>query len=174
VSHTSAAGNYSLWIVPGGEAYDRLSRIIYGLGALNGAPDFCPHVTLLGRLAGPPRELASQAQRVAATLRPFMIRLEKIDFRDEYFRSLFVHAVLNEPLRNAHEAACQAMARRREPPFMPHLSLLYGNFQRCFKEEVIAELGPRLETRFKVRSLHLYRTQGDPRRWRRLASFGLK
>jgi len=174
VSQTPAGERYSLWIVPGGDVYDCLSGVVHGLSAWNGAPDFPPHVTLLGRLVGPPRELACQAASVAATLHPFVIHLEEIDFRDEYFRCLFVHAVLNEPLRKAHQAACRAFGRGREPRFMPHLSLLYGNFQRCFKEEVIAEMGPRLDIRFKVRSLHLYRTHGDPRGWRRVASFGLK
>jgi hypothetical protein len=57
---------------------------------------------------------------------------------------------------------------------MPHLSLLYGNFPRSLKKEMRAEIGPRLDVQFKVRSLYLYRTDGDPRPWRRVASFGLK
>jgi 2'-5' RNA ligase len=85
---------------------------------------------------------------------------------------LFVHAALVEPLRKAHQAACQAFGHRREPPFMPHLSLLYGNFPRGLKEEMVTEMGPRLDVQFKVRRLHLYRTHGEPRLWRRVASFG--
>jgi len=110
---------------------------------------------------------------VAAALRPFAIRLEKIDFFDEYFRCLFVRAAPTEPLRNAHQAARQALGHGREPDFMPHLSLLYGNFPRSLKEGVIADMGPRLDVQFKVRSLQLYRTQGEPHLWRRVASFGL-
>ena len=56
---------------------------------------------------------------------------------------------------------------------MPHLSLLYGNFPQSLKEEMIAEMGPRLDVQFKVRSLHLYRTHGEPRHWRQVARFGL-
>jgi 2'-5' RNA ligase len=143
------------------------------LSARYGAPEFPPHVTLLGSCVGPRRELIRQSARVAAALRPFAIRLEAIDFRDEYFRCLFVHAALTEPLRKAHQAACQAFGRRREPAFMPHLSLLYGNFSRGPKEDVIRELGSRLDVQFKVRSLYLYRTPGEPRQWRQVASFGL-
>jgi 2'-5' RNA ligase len=110
---------------------------------------------------------------VAAALRPFRISLEDLDSRDEYFRCLFVHAALTQPLRRAHQAVCQAFGHPREPAFMPHLSLLYGNFPRSLKEEVMAELGPRLDVQFKVRTLHLYRTHGEPRQWRQVASFGL-
>ena len=123
---------------------------------------------------GQRRDLIRLSAGVAATMRPFTIRLEEIDFRDEYFRCLFVHAALAQPLRKAHQAACQAFGHIHEPAFMPHLSLLYGNFPHSLKQAVMAELGLRLDVQFKVRSLHLYRTHGEPRYWRRVASFGLK
>jgi 2'-5' RNA ligase len=159
--------------MPGGEVCDRLTLILHRLSARLDAPEFPPHVTLLGRCVGERRDLVRQSAQVAAPLRPFAIRLEAIDFRDEYFRSLFVHAALTEPLRRAHQAACQAFGRSRKPAFMPHLSLLYGNFPRSLKEELIAEVGPRLDIQFKVRSLHLFRTHGEPRLWRQVARFGL-
>jgi len=174
VIQSSAGERYSLWFMPKGDVCDRLSRVINQLSVRFAAPEFSPHVTLLGGCVGPRREVIRQSARVAAALRPFTIRLEEIDFRGEYFRCLFVHAALVEPLRKAHQAACQAFGHDREPPFMPHLSLLYGDFPRSFKEGVMAEMGPRLDVQFKVRSLHLYRTHGEPRRWRRVARFGLE
>jgi hypothetical protein len=42
------------------------------------------------------------------------------------------------------------------------------------KEGIMAEMGRQLDVQFKVRSLHLYRTDGEPRPWQRVASFGLK
>lgn len=152
---------------------DRLSKIIRQLSSRFGAPVFLPHVTLLGSLTGSRRDLIRRCSQVAAGIRPFRIRLEEIDFRDEYFRCLFVHAALTPPLRAAHQAACRAFGRRHEPAFMPHLSLLYGDFPRGRKSDIIAEIGPRLDVEFKVRSLHLYQTQGAPLRWRKVARFGL-
>jgi hypothetical protein len=88
--------------MPTGDVCDRLSRAIHQLGVRYAAPEFPPHVTLLGHCVGPRRELMGQAARVAASLRPFTLRLENIDFRDEYFRCLFVHAALVEPLGVPH------------------------------------------------------------------------
>ena len=173
MSQKLAGEKYSLWIVPTGDVCDHLSLILHRLNARYGSPEFSPHVTLLGRCVGPRGELIRQSARVAAALRPFVLRLEKIDFLDAYFRCLFVRAALTDPLKRAHQSACQAFGHVREPAFMPHLSLLYGNFPRSLKEEVIAEIGLRLDLQFKVRSLHLYRTHGEPRHWRRVASFGL-
>ena len=159
--------------MPTGDVCERLSRIIQQLSARYAAPEFPPHVTLLGRCVGPRRELICQSARLAASLRPFTIRLDEIAFLDEYFRCLFVCTAPTEPLRKAHQAARQGFGHDRDPPFMPHLSLLYGDFPRSLKEGVIREMGPRLDVQFKVRSLHLYRTHGEPRHWRRVASFGL-
>ena len=169
-----AGGKYSLWFMPKGEECDRLSRILHRLSSRYGAPEFSPHVTLLGGCVGPRRELIRQSACAAASLRPLAIRLEEIEFLNEYFRCLFVRVALTEPLRKAHLTARQAFGRKREPAFLPHLSLLYGNYPRSLKEGVIAEMGPRLDLQFKVRSLHLYRTHGEPRHWQRVASFGLE
>ena len=174
VSQSPARESYSLWFMPRGDVCARLSRVLQQLSARYGAPEFPPHVTLLGGCVGSRRELIRITARVAADLRPFALRLEEIDFLDQYFRCLFVHAALTEPLRKAHQAARQAFGHRREPAFMPHLSLLYGNFPRSLKEEVMTEMGPRLDVQFKVRSLYLYHTHGEPRHWRRVASLGLE
>jgi 2'-5' RNA ligase len=160
--------------MPRGDVCDRLSLILNRLSARYDAPEFSPHVTLLGGCVGQSSELICKSARVASGLRPFTLRLEEIDFLDEYFRCLFVRAALTEPLRKARQAARQAFGHSHEPVFMPHLSLLYGNFPRTLKEGVMAEMGLGLDVQFKVRSLHLYRTHGEPRLWRRVASFGLE
>ena len=159
--------------MPRGDVYDRLSRIIQRLSDRYGAPQFPPHVTLLGGCVGARRDVIGKSARLAAAVRPLVLRLEEIGFLDEYLRCLFVHVALTLPLRKAHRAARQAFGRERKPAFMPHLSLLYGNFPRSVKEEIAAEMGPRLDVQFKVRSLDLWKGHDDPRNWRRVASCGL-
>jgi len=173
MSQPPAGEKHSLWLMPRGDVYDRLSRVLKQLSARYEAPEFSPHVTLLGGCVGPRRALIEKSERLASALRPFMIRLQEIDFLDEYYRCLFVRAGLTEPLRKAYFAASREFGQSHPPAFMPHLSLLYGDFSRDLKQGVKAEIGPRFDVQFKVRSLHLYRTHGDPRLWRRVASFGL-
>jgi len=160
--------------MPTGEVCNHLAGIIQRLSARLGAPQFSPHVTLLGGCVGARGEMIARSARVAAALRPFTLRLEQIGYLDEYFRCLFVYVALTEPLRRAHQAARLAFDQQRAPAFLPHLSLLYGNFPRSRKEELMAELGPRLEMHFKARSLHVWQGHGDPRHWRRVARFGLE
>ncbi len=165
---------YSLWLMPRGDVHEQLARVLHGLAAQCGAPEFPPHVTLLGSIVGERREVVRKSAELATLLHPFTIRLGKIDYLDAYFRCLFVRAAATAPLREAHRSARTLLERPREPAFMPHLSLLYGNFTPSFKEGLIAKLGPRMDLEFKVRSLGLYSTDGEPRRWRQVATFGLK
>ncbi len=169
------AGNkYSLLLIPGGDAFDRLTAIIRRLSARHGGPDFPPHVTLLGGRGGSLEKLVAKAARVAATMHPLALQLVEIGFLDEYFRCLFAHVALTGPLRKAHDVALEAFDAQNEPAFMPHLSLLYGDYPQSLKEKIVAEIGPRLDFHFKVRVLHLWLAHGHPRHWRRVASFPLK
>jgi len=165
---------HSIWLVPAGDVYARLADTIEQLGAAYAAPKFPPHVTLLGALTGDRRGLIAACGRVAAVTRPFTIRLRQVDFTDMYFRCLFVRAALSLPLQTAYRAARREFSGRQERRFMPHLSLLYGRFPRTLKEQLVAELQSDFDLEFKVRALQLYRTQGEPRCWRRIATFGLE
>jgi 2'-5' RNA ligase len=127
----------------------------------------------LGSIPSRRSEMVERSARVAEALHPFVIRLGPIDFLDEYFRCLFVRTLLSEPQRRAYQAACRVFGCLHKKKFMPHLSLLYGNFTPDVKREIIAEIGPRLDVQFRARSVDLYRTHGEPRNWRRIASFNL-
>jgi 2'-5' RNA ligase len=157
--------------MPDGEVCERLKLILRRLSARHEAPQFPPHVTVLGSCLGERDQMIRQASLVAATLRPFSIHLGEIGFRDEYFRGLFVHAGPLKPLREAHEAVCRGFGRTPDPDFMPHLSLLYGNYPLELKRDIISSLGDGLEFHFDVRSLHLYHTHGPVEDWRRVDSF---
>jgi 2'-5' RNA ligase len=169
-----AVERYSLWLMPAGGVRERLARAIQELSVQYGAPEFPPHVTLLGGIVGPRREVRRKAASLAALLPAFIIRLGEIDCLDQYFRCLFVRAAPSQPLLKAHRLACQVFGHRREPQFMPHLSLLYGDFSRSLKDKTIAAMGQRLDLQFKVQSLHLYSTRREPSRWWQVARLGLK
>src|ERR1035438_3335018 len=101
MTQPSAGQKYSLWLMPEGNVRDRITLILHQLSVRHEAPEFPPHVTLLGSCIGKRDEMMRQSSLVAGALGPFTIRLAKIDFRDEYFRCLFVHAGPEKPLTDA-------------------------------------------------------------------------
>jgi len=151
-----------------------LAGTILDLSREYAAPAFEPHVTLEGGIVGPAREVASKMADLARRIPPFPVRLTEVDCFDEYFRCLFVRVATTHPIMRANKDARAVFRLEKQPPFMPHLSLLYGNLPSSVKERTVASLGRRFELEFKVSGLHLYLTRGEPTAWRRVGRFGLK
>jgi 2'-5' RNA ligase len=167
------ASSYSLWLMPTGEVRRRLAGTIHDLSREYAAPAFEPHVTLAGGIVGSAREVAAKMRDLARQIPPFTVRLTEVDFLDEYFRCLFVRVATTHPIMEANKAAREVFHLEKQPTFMPHLSLLYGDLPSNVKGRIIASLGRRYDPEFKARSLHLYLIKGAPQAWRRVARFRL-
>jgi hypothetical protein len=55
----------------------------------------------------------------------------------------------------AHQKARTLFSSNREPEFVPHLSLMYGNFSWEIKEKIIAEIGKDFYIRFEVKDMYV-------------------
>ena len=168
------ARGVSLWLMPEGEACERLHGVIAGLARRFSTPAFPPHLTLLPGIAGRPEDdLLTASRRLAGALRPPEIRLSAVEGREEPFRCLFARAVRDEPLRAAHAAAARAFGREPDPAFLPHLSLVYGALPAATKRQVAAEVTPLVGGAFAARRLHVWRTDGPVGEWREIGAFDL-
>lgn len=168
------AKGYSLWLMPSGDVYNRLAKTISQLSREYSAPNFEPHVTLIGSLIGSREEILTKTAKVASLIQPYEIRLTEVSYLDEYFRSLFVKVEETRDVLNANLRAREIFKRQEDPRYMPHLSLMYGNFSRRIKEGIIAEIGKECAMSFKARSIHLFSTSGEPKDWYRVKEFIMK
>ena len=167
---TKAKG-YSIWLIPAGGVYQKLSEIISQLSEKYSAPNFEPHITLLGNLIGPEEDLISKTLKLTAQLKPFKINLKKADYLDEYFKCLFIRAEKTKELIRANNIAREAFNFKPDPEYMPHLSLMYGDLSSKTKEEILADLGKEFDLSFEVRSIHLFSTTGEVKDWYRIKEF---
>lgn len=168
--------HYALWLLPPPPERARLRELIRTLAQQHGTPVFEPHVTLLGGIDdAQPTALAATAA-LARRIAPLRIRLGEIGQRDSYFQCLFVHAIPDAALLQAHRLAREAFARREDAEFLPHLSLVYGILDQPQKAAIVAQLGGRLDGEFLVEELALigYRKDDQPRGWRPVATFTLR
>lgn len=156
---------FSLWLQPTGQTYDRLAGIIKQLGAQYHAPVFEPHITLLGGLTGSEDTLITRTTQLAKLLKPNAIKLTTLDYLDEYFRCLFANVEKSAWLIDANLKARKIFHRKDVPAFMPHLSLLYGNFPPAIKQRISIEIGSSFNFSFQVTSVQLWSTAGEPKAW---------
>jgi 2'-5' RNA ligase len=161
---------FSLWIVPQGEARRRLAALIAELARRFGGPVFDPHVTLLAGLPGPAANVIARAEDVMRGAKTFPIRFAGPEKGDGYFRCLYVRVEPSPPLLALHAAARDAFGRTEEPPFFPHLSLMYGAPP---PPVVIEEVRLAVPDGFEARTVDLYSTEGEVECWRRVRRFRL-
>ena len=145
----------SVWIRPTGAAMDRLQEAIRYLHSRVGGPPVKAHVSLLGGLDLPPEDAQARLRGLVSRLKPFEIRLGRIEWRPEYYRCLFVAVEPSEQLLAAHVAAHEAFERPLPDTFEPHVSLLYGDIEESLKKQLASELGGAVETEFIAAAVDL-------------------
>ncbi len=173
IRFSKSAHEHSIWFMPSGDTYRQLSAMISHLSNEYGSPTFEPHVTLLGGLVDTEEELVSKTLQLAALSRPFTVELSQVEYQDEFYRALFFRVKETAPLLQANHTARVVFDRLGDPVFMPHLSLMYGEFPPMLKEEIIARLGRQPECRFQVAAFHLVSTAGDTKEWYRVRDFAI-
>jgi len=164
---------FALWLIPDEPVFSFLAREISRLSRLYSTPRFDPHITLLGGILLPEEETQAKASLLADRIKPFKIELGEIGYLDEYFRCLFVEVVPNNPLLKAYEAACTVFGRQNEPPFMPHISLMYGKFPVRTRKDLAAQVGWISGLASDIRRLLVYRVSGPTEEWKPVKEFGL-
>jgi 2'-5' RNA ligase len=166
--------HYSIWLMPSGKINDELSGMVSQLSHQFATPVFPPHVTLIGNLDGSEIELISQTQQLASLLESFWVNLTVVDYLDEYFRCLFLRAEETLALLEANRQARIIFHREQDPKYLPHLSLMYGNFAGEIKTKIVASIGREFNQLISVSHLHLFSTTDQPKNWYRVQTFELQ
>jgi 2'-5' RNA ligase len=164
---------YSLWLMPSGEIYERLNSLISQLSRKYKTPVFEPHLTLLGGVLGSEADILSKTNQLTSVLQPYRIELSQVEYLAEYFRCLFIKAKETDEVMNANLEARKIFDRQNDTEYMPHLSLMYGDFPPRIKEEIIEEIGKEISVSFDVSLVHLFSTTGEPKDWYRVGCIDL-
>lgn len=139
--------------------------------------DFIPHITLVAALELPAEEIVAKVRNeIAPKIPPYAFEAASIAEREAYFQSVFVKLYTDRPdgmLQQANELAKQVFPERQsDPPYMPHLSLVYGNLP---KEQKQQEIVPKLEAQLQsardaisiipIDSIQVWSTEGPVEKW---------
>lgn len=164
---------HSLWLIPPRGVYTRLEKIISDLSREHQAPIFRPHVTLLASVPGSEKEVIKNAHRFSRLIKPFDVTLTSVDYSDQYFRCLFIRARKSRALMDANLRARGIFGKQSDEKYMPHLSLMYGNFQPEVKESIIEKIGRDFNITFTARCLCVDSEGEDIEGWRVIKEFKL-
>jgi 2'-5' RNA ligase len=165
---------FSIWLVPAEAEAPRLQGWIDRLAGELGTVAFSPHVTLLGGLdADADPDTAQRALAWLADQSPLSLSLARLDDEATHFRAVTLRA---EPTGRllAIRAAIENALATAGGPFLPHLSLLYGDLDAATKRAHGEALGIPLPIEAVFDGIELWRTdESDVPGWRRLARIPL-
>lgn len=166
------AKGYSLWLIPAGETYNKLSILIKTLSEEYKSPLFEPHVTLLGEILLSEEDMIQRSKQLVFGQKSFSITLQTVDYEDYYFRALFMRAEKSESLLALHNRT-KKIFEMQAIPYMPHLSLLYGNLTQSVKEQIIRNIGRKQDMKFTIGAIQLFKTDGEVSSWHKVKEFPL-
>ena len=157
---------YSLWLLPAGPVAAWARIVIGGLAAETKMAPFPPHVTLCPSFEATQREAVAKARTVAEGLAPeTLLELESIVDSTAYFRAIVVtvnaSGAVVAATRTARERIFPEGDRRRDAPFEPHLSLLYGSHEAADRAALVGAVGRWPEEPCPVGAVALVCTTGE-------------
>lgn len=169
----SVGKGYALWLTPEEPMFSFLEGAISRLSQEYAIPRFDPHVTLVSGIMAPEEEVLANTALLAGALKPFRLELGNVGYFDEYFRCLFVEVVPEDSLIKANRTAREAFRLQMQPPYMPHLSLVYGKLQIETKRVIAASFALLSGKALEIHHLTLYRVTGAPHEWKYIEKFEL-
>jgi hypothetical protein len=165
---------HSLWMCPSGAAKEAYSSIISEISfELGGTVRFTPHITLVAAMMTGAEDVVERTKILAAELVPYKFELDQILQRDAYFQCVFAKMNQSEEVMAANAVAKEFFPERKtDLDYVPHLSLVYGDFDLAEKESlIIPELRRKVAekarhtTSFTVDAIEVWSTQGDVKDW---------
>ncbi|CAL1410449.1 unnamed protein product [Linum trigynum] len=164
---------YSLWGVPPKDVRIRLKKLTDGLRSEFGGPEFQPHVTVVGAVHLTEQDAISRFNSACEGLKPYTAAVDRVTLR----------VLLLHPTAEVVEAGSHCgghFGYKRSTPYMPHLSLLYGDLSDKEKEKVqekAMELDDSISNlSFEISSLELWKTDTEDKSlesWEKISEFNL-
>ncbi|XP_073061352.1 cyclic phosphodiesterase-like [Primulina eburnea] len=172
---------YSVWALPPEESRPRLKKLMEGLRSQFGGPEFEPHVTVVGSISLTESEARDSFTKACERLEAYDARVEKVATGTFFYQCVFLLLHPTPQVVEASAHCCATFGYKNSTPYMPHLSLLYGDITEEEKktarekayllDEDISSLS------FKITHLALYKTDTEDKScksWEKVVECELK
>lgn len=157
---------YSIWLIPPEPVYSEIKKIIDSLSNEYGAPKAEPHLTVVGNIEKNLSEVNEKAEELAESACSLELSLGPVSFSTTFFQCVFVRVNSTAELMDLNLTA-KKLLNMENTVFMPHISLLYGDFTMKQREKVASSIG-NLSAVFKINQCVIVPSTQNPEEWSRL------
>ncbi len=156
---------FSFWIIPENDFYQELESVIAKYSKEYGYPIFPPHLSLHPALTADEVTLVGQVKEAARKILPFEMQVGPVECSTTYHQSVFVRLRTSAELLTAHMTLKQALGVTEKFVFMPHISLVYGDFDMHLRDSIAQKI-TLTGTSFQATAITLVREDSpEPNDW---------
>ncbi|EPS61040.1 hypothetical protein M569_13761, partial [Genlisea aurea] len=156
---------YSVWAFPPADVSARLKKLMQGLRSEFGGPTFDPHVTVVGAITLTETEALDLFNRASAGLKPYTAAVEGVSSGNFFYQCVFLKVNPSQEVLDASSHCCDVFGYQNSSPYMPHLSLLYGDLSEEAKKSAQTkayEIDDTINSlNFQIQSIALYKTDTE-------------
>jgi 2'-5' RNA ligase len=165
---------FSFWLIPENDLYQELEQVIVENAEKSSSPVFVPHVTLHGPVVSTDKQVVVDVRRAISEIKPFEVQVGDAEFSTTYFQCVFARIRTSAELLNAHLALRNSLGVEEDHVFMPHASLVYGDFDMKIRERIAKEIKLKI-THFMASKITIVRADSaDPKEWGVVDEVGFK
>lgn len=172
---------YSVWALPPEDLTERLKKLMAGLRSEFGGPEFEPHVTVVGAISLTEDDAIDKFLAACKGVKAYDATVEKVATGTFFYQCVFL---LLSPTPQVVEASSHCTGHfgyNSSTPYMPHLSILYGdlsNEEKKKAQEKANILDESIDSlSFQISHLALYETDTEDitlKSWKKIAEFNLE
>lgn len=162
---------YGIWLMPAAPDGVLLQELIDGLSKTAKTYRFIPHLKLIGPVALPLGKLAGLrdiTKGLSYRASSISTELTGVGMLNLFFQALFLHVQPMDQLLNFNRYFREMMNHDDDPPFMPHISMLYASLTYATKRNLAHSIMEKMVFPFNVHFDHLamVNLNDSPEKWK--------
>jgi len=156
---------YGFWIIPENDTYQEFNKVIKKYANSFDGPTFTPHMTIHGVVISTDEEVVKTVREAVKNIKSFELQVGDVEFSTTYFQCIFARIKTSAKLFNTHLAIRKAFNMNDKNVFMPHASLVYGDFDMETREKITKEIKIQNKS-FTADKITIVRADtSDPKDW---------
>ncbi|KAF8391167.1 hypothetical protein HHK36_023468 [Tetracentron sinense] len=156
---------YSVWAIPPEDVRDRLKEVMKGLRLDFGGPEFEPHITVVGAISLTEADALHKFRSACEGLKSYTARINSVSTGTFFYQCVYLLLDPNPEVMEASAHCTGHFGYNTLTPYMPHLSILYGDLsdeEKKKAQEKTETLDESISSlSFQITRLALYKTDTE-------------
>ncbi|XP_043702787.1 cyclic phosphodiesterase [Telopea speciosissima] len=171
---------YSVWALPPEDVSQRLKAVMKDLGSEFRGPEFEPHITVVGAIRLTKADALQKFNSACLGLKSYTAQVDSVATGTFFYQCVFLLLHTTPEVMSTGEHCTSHFGYKSSTPYMPHLSILYGDLsdeEKKKAQEKAKLLDEKISSlSFQVSRLALYKTDTEDKSlksWERVAECSL-